>query len=56
MGGLQAMPKISPVSTAPFLELASDPAMMSWVDIGPTMVLGRRRVRLCIRVVFGVSR
>ena len=51
MDGLKAKPGGAPVSTAPFPELVSDPAAMSWVEISPTKVLGRRRGRSCPRVV-----
>ena len=42
MGGLKA--KLFP-------ELASDPAAMLWVEIGPAKVLARRKGRMCPRVV-----
>jgi len=40
MGGLKAKPGGAPVSTAPFPEMESNPAVVSWVEIGPTKVWG----------------
>ena len=46
-GGLIADPGGAPGSTAPFPELASESAAISWAEIDPTKVLGRRRGRWC---------
>ena len=42
-GGLKSDPGGAPVSTAPFLELASESAAISWAEIDSAKVLGRRR-------------
>ena len=44
-GGLKTDQRRAPVSTAPFPELASESAAISWAEINPTEVLGRRRSR-----------
>ena len=44
MGGLKAKPGGASVSTAPFPEMACDPAAVSWVEIGPTKVWGEEGV------------
>ena len=51
MGCLKVKPKGAPISAASFPELASDPAAMSWAEIGPAKVLGRKGGRMCPRVV-----
>ena len=43
--GLKADPGGAPASSAPSSELASEPEAMSWAEIDPTEVLGRRRGR-----------
>ena len=43
--GLKADPGGAPASSAPFSELASELEAMSWAEIDPTEVLGRRRGR-----------
>ena len=50
--GLKADPGGAPASSAPFSELASEPEAMSWAEIDPTEVLGRRTGRR----VFGMVR
>ena len=50
--GLKADPGAAPASSAPFSELASEPEAMSWAEIDPTEVLGRRRGRR----IFGMVR
>ena len=51
-GGLKTDPGGTPASSAPFSELESEPEAMSWAEIDPTEVLGRRRGRW----VFGMVR
>ena len=46
-GSLNADQGRTPASTAPSLELASESAAISWAEIDPTKVLGRRRSRWC---------
>ena len=48
--GLKADPGGAPASSAPFSELASEPVAMSWAEIDPTEVLGRRRGRPIVLV------
>ena len=43
--GLKADTGRAPASSSPFPELASEPETMSWAEIDPTEVLGRRRGR-----------
>ena len=50
--GLKADPGGAPASSAPSSELAREPEVMSWAEIGPTDVLGRRRGRRS----FGMAR
>ena len=49
--GLKADPGGAPESAAPFSELASEPEAMSWAEIDPTEVLGRRRGRWFVVVL-----
>ena len=43
--GLEVDPGEAPASSAPFSEVAREPEVMSWAEIDPTEVLGRRRGR-----------
>ena len=52
-GGLKADPGGAPVSTAPFPELLAKSSAISWADIDPTKVLGRRRSRWCLFMARG---
>ena len=49
--GLRADPGGAPASSAPFSELASEPQAMSWAEIDPTEVSGRRRGRWCLGMI-----
>ena len=46
-GGLNTGPGGALVSTARFPELASESAAISWAEMDPTKVLGRRKSRWC---------
>ena len=46
-GGLKPDPGGAPVSTAPFPELVSESAAISWAEIDATKGFGRRRGRWC---------
>ena len=50
---MKADPGEAPASSAPFSELAREPEVMSWAEIDPTEVLGRRRGR---HICFGMVR
>ena len=43
--GLKADLGEAPASSVPFSELAREPEVMSWAEIDPTEVLGRKRGR-----------
>ena len=49
--GLKADPGGAPACSAPFSELASKPEAMSWAEIDPTGVFGRRRGRWFLGMV-----